>query len=63
MVKFAGMTRTPGDNIWEISWSNNAQNNVKNNNSDPSLRCDYYWRIHAGGLLLDATDFFQLSLK
>ena len=54
MVKFAGMTRTPGDNIWEISWSNNAQNNVKNNNSDPSLRCYYNWRIHAGGLL-DAT--------
>ena len=51
MVKFAGMTRTPGDNIWEISWSNNAQNNVKNNNSDLSLKSDYNWRME---FMLDA---------
>ena len=62
MVKFAGMTGTPGDNIWEISWSNNAWNNVKNNNSDLSLKSDYNWRMLE--FKLDATDFFQLiSLK
>ena len=63
MVKFAGMTGTPGDNIWEISWSNNAQNNVKNNNSELSLKSDYNWRMEFMLDAVDATDFFQLSLK
>lgn len=55
MVKFAGMTRRDRDtrdNIcWEISWSNNAQNNVKNNNSDLSLKSDYNRRME---FMLDA---------
>ena len=63
MVKFAGMTRTPGDNIWEISWSNNAQNNVKNNNSEPSLRCDYNWRIHAGWWIVGCNRFLSTFIE